>query len=224
MALFDKSAKDYDGWYNSPVGKYVDESETQCMFSLINDIAGAKVLDVGCGTGHLSEKLRAKGADVTGIDVSKEMLKKAEESSENKNLGVMYLNMDVCDLSFEEESFDYVFSMAAFEFIENPTLAFKNIKRVLKPNGTVVIGTIHKNSSWADMYESDAFKETVFANARFKKLSDFEAIDGFEVVKSKQCLFIAPGENENLYTTNNEITWYESGKRGGFLCVKMIKL
>ena len=224
MALFDKSAKDYDGWYNSPVGKYVDETETQCMFSLVDDIAGSKVLDVGCGTGHLSEKLRAKSAEVTGIDVSKEMLKKAEESSNNLDLGIKYLNMDVCDLSFEEESFDCVFSMAAFEFIENPTLAFENIKRVLKPNGTVVIGTIHKNSSWADMYKSEAFKETVFVNARFKTLSDFEAIDGFEVVKSKQCLFIAPGENENLYTMDNEITWYESGKRGGFLCVKMRKL
>ena len=167
--------------------------------------------------------LHERGAHVTGIDVSDGMLAKARKSSTHRRLNIDYMNMNVHDLGFKAHTFDHVFSMAAVEFIPDTALAFRNIHRVLKPGGTAVIGTIHKGSAWADFYESDAFAQTVFAQARFKQLDDFMALSGFEVAASKECLFVPPGRNDEQYTIENEKKEEQNNSRGGFLCVKMIK-
>ena len=224
MALFDKSANDYDGWYQSPMGRYVDTAETACLFALADNIAGKDVLDLGCGTGHLSEMLHARGANVTGIDISDGMLAKARASSKRQGLTIDYINMNVYDLGFAPASFDCVYSMAAVEFIPDTTRSFANLAKVLKPGGSAIIGTIHKDSAWADMYESDAFADTVFAHARFLQRSDFEALDGFDIVDSKECLFVPPGQSDETYTMDNEQIEKQIGRKGGFLCVKMKKL
>lgn len=223
MALFDQSAGDYDAWYQNPVGRFVDTVETQCLFSLADKLSGADILDLGCGTGHLSEMLQNRGANVTGIDISPNMLQKARESSEHLGLGINYRLMDVHDLCFDADTFEAVFSMVAVEFIPDTDLAFKNVAKVVKRGGAVIIGTIQKGSAWADMYQSDAFAQTVFSKACFKQLSDFQRIDGFEVVTSKECLFVPPGLDENAYTRDNDMREEQNGRKGGFLCVKMIK-
>ena len=223
MALFDKSASDYDAWYQNPVGKYVDAVETSCLFSLIGDISGTNILDIGCGTGHLSEMLHKRGAHVTGVDISDGMLANARKSSKRRGLNINYINMNVCKLSFEADTFDHVFSIAAVEFIPDTAMAFHNIHKVLKLGGTAVIGTIHKGSAWADLYGSDAFAQTVFAQARFKQLSDFEKLNGFEISASKECLFVPPGRSDDQYTMENEKQEGQNNRKGGFLCVKMIK-
>lgn len=223
MALFDQSAHEYDSWFQSPVGRFVDETEIDCLFSLADDITGAKILDLGCGTGHLSQKLYHKGAEVTGIDVSQNMLKKARESSQQQNLKINYQYMDVFKLDFPTSSFDYIFSMAALEFMGDTAAVFESIKKVLKPGGSVVIGTIHKGSAWSNLYKSEAFSQTVFANAVFKDINDFNHLDGFKVVSSNECLFVSPGLGDDAYTTDREIQAKQEGFKGGFLCVKLIK-
>lgn len=223
MALFDKSAQDYDSWFQSPVGRFADETETDCLFSLTDDIKGAKILDLGCGTGHLSEKLYHKGAIVTGIDISKEMLQKAWESSQQQNLGIDYRFMDVFKLDFSINSFDCIFSMAALEFMGDTVPIFESIKKVLKKDGIAIIGTIHKGSAWADLYKSESFSQTVFANADFKDINDFNHLDGFKVVSSKECLFVPPGLGDDAYTADQEMKAKQEGCKGGFLCVKLIK-
>lgn len=223
MSLFDNAAKDYDIWFENAVGKFVDDVETKCIFSLVDDIKDKKILDIGCGTGHLSQKLNKKGAQVTGIDISQKMLDKASAKRDELGLDIEYKNMDVYNLKFEDGTFDYVFSMAAFEFIQDMENAFESIKRVLKDDGIIIIGTIQKVGAWADLYESPAFSETVFANAYFKGLSDFKELDGIEVISHKDCLFVPPGKTDDKYTIENEQAIKEKGGIGGFLCVKMKK-
>jgi SAM-dependent methyltransferase len=76
--------------YDSLAEAYAAENETNlvnayyerpAMLELAGDVAGRRILDVGCGTGPLSAALRDRGAVVTGIDVSAEMLKLARRSS-----------------------------------------------------------------------------------------------------------------------------------------------
>jgi ubiquinone biosynthesis O-methyltransferase len=222
-SLFDNAAKDYDVWFDNAVGKFVDLVETECMFSLVDELVGMRVLDIGCGTGHLSQKLCKKGAKVTGIDISEKMLEKACVKKNAKGLDIEYKKMDVYDLEFHDSTFDYVFSMAAFEFIEDMERAFTSIKRVLKDDGIIIIGTIQKVGAWANLYESPAFSETVFANAYFKGLHDFKELDGIKVMSHKDCLFVPPGKTDDKYTLENEQTIKEKGGIGGFLCVKMKK-
>jgi hypothetical protein len=94
---------------------------------------------------------------------------------------------------------------------------------VLKDDGIIVIGTIQKVGAWANLYESPAFSETVFANAYFKGLHDFKELEGIDVIAHSDCLFVPPGQTDDKYTLENEKAIKEKGDIGGFLCVKMKK-
>lgn len=51
MAFFDPVAPEYDKWYQTPIGRFLDEVETKLAFDLFTPRAGARVLDAGCGSG-----------------------------------------------------------------------------------------------------------------------------------------------------------------------------
>ena len=75
---FDKLADSYDNWYNSVVGSMYDRLEKKVFDRLIgNHNKGKQLLEVGCGTGHWSRYFSEKGFEVTGVDISEEMIKAA---------------------------------------------------------------------------------------------------------------------------------------------------
>lgn len=89
------------------------------------------VLEIGAGQGIVCEYLQIQGKQTTAIDI------KFEESKLNSNShnGVTYLEMDGGDLNFQDDSFDLIFSLNAFEHFPNPELVFKECLRVLKTGG-----------------------------------------------------------------------------------------
>jgi len=91
------------------------------------------VLDLGCGTGHLTERLRERGAVVTGIDASPEMIKQARENYPSIEFEVA----DGADFSFPEP-FDAVFSNATLHWILDVDGVIKSVYDSLKPNGRFV--------------------------------------------------------------------------------------
>lgn len=176
MAIFDKEAKMYDDWYKTKLGNFVDKVETKCVFDLFKVRKGMKVLDVGCGTGNFSIKLAKMGCEVIGIDISEEMLKVAKDKAKKEGLNIKFYNMDVYDMKFEDNCFDGVISVTAFEFLKDPEKAIEEMFRVLKPNGYLLIGTINKDSAWGEMYLSKEFqKNSVFKYANFKTVEDMKS-------------------------------------------------
>jgi trans-aconitate methyltransferase len=91
------------------------------------------ILDVGCGTGTLTEKIAEAGAIVTGIDASPEMIAKAKQSYNN----IEFFVKDASNFSFDKR-FDAVFSNATFHWIKNQQQLVQNIYDVLKPGGRLV--------------------------------------------------------------------------------------
>jgi len=218
MSFDKKAASEYDSWYETKLGSFVDEVETKTAFELFQFRKGEKVLDIGCGTGNFSIKLAKKGAEVVGIDVSEAMLAKARKKAEKKNLNIKFYKNDVTSLDFEDNSFDAVFSMAAVEFIDDIKKAFKEMKRVVKPGGKILLGTITKDSDWGEIYQKQAEKEdSVFNDAEFKNPEDLEKLDRKNLIKTKECLFVGPD------TPEEKINWEEEKrlageKKGGFFC------
>ncbi|MBU4204643.1 class I SAM-dependent methyltransferase [Patescibacteria group bacterium] len=94
---------------------------------------GAKILDIGCGTGHYLEQLINYGFNVTGIEPSEKMRKHAESKLPKGTV----VNGSVLNLPFKDNSFDFIFAIEVFRYLNNEDnlCGFKEILRVLKPGG-----------------------------------------------------------------------------------------
>lgn len=219
MAIFDKEANEYDNWYKSKLGGFVDKVETDLAFSLYKPTPEMKILDVGCGTGNFSIKLAEMGCKVVGIDKSGEMLNKAKQKSKDKGLNIEFYTMDIYDINFPDESFDGVFSMAAFEFIKEPKKAYNEMHRVLKKGGPLLIGTINRDSKWGELYISKEFQEnSIFKYADFKSMDDLKSLDIEGVANSGESLFIPPNTEEKDITMDLERK-LSTSENGGFISV-----
>ncbi len=219
MVVFDNDAASYDNWYYSPLGQHVDNMETRCAFELLKPQIGTKILDVGCGTGNFSVKLAKLGCDVTGVDISGEMVKIAEKKAKSENLEINFHLMDVCSLNFNDNTFDAVISITALEFFEKPFDAIDEMFRVLKKEGHLLIGTINRNSNWGQKYvKQGAKKGSVFKYANFKTLEDLKQVKPQNLLASSECLYINPDAKDWEINEQNEKDSAEPG-RGGFLCV-----
>jgi len=170
MAFFDgKTADTYDSWFETPLGALVDKVEKDLFLKCAVPQKGQKVLDLGCGTGHYSLFLAQRGCDVCGVDISEPMLNVARSKSKALSLPVRWVNASLEALSLDEESFDLVYSVTAFEFLSNPQKAALKAWNFVKKGGRLVIAVIGKQSPWARVYGESARndKSSVFAGAHF---------------------------------------------------------
>ena len=100
---------------------------------------GNRVLEVGVGTG-LNLPLYSRDCNVTGIDISKEMLRKAEERV--STLGMVNAKLMVMDgskLAFPDDSFDRVIATYVISAVPDPVKTLLEMRRVCKPSGHLVI-------------------------------------------------------------------------------------
>jgi trans-aconitate methyltransferase len=103
------------------------------LLELLDAKPGERILDIGCGTGHLTAKIAANGAQVIGIDRSAEMIQQACVAYP----ALCFEVMDAREISFSEK-FDAVFSNATLHWIKEPERVVEGISRVLQPNGRFV--------------------------------------------------------------------------------------
>lgn len=102
---------------------------------------GMRVLDVGCGTGVVALTAARLGADVTGIDLTPELVAHARENAGIMNLSVRFAEADVEALPHGDASFDVVVSQFAHMFAPRPEIAIREMLRVLRPGGTLAFST-----------------------------------------------------------------------------------
>ncbi|WP_194455271.1 class I SAM-dependent methyltransferase [Paenibacillus marchantiophytorum] len=95
---------------------------------------GKRVLEVGCGTGRTACYLAEQGCEVTAIDIRPEMIAKAKIRAEKQGAQVDLQVADVCELPFEDLSFDVVLVESVTNFAEAQK-AVSEYFRVLKPGG-----------------------------------------------------------------------------------------
>jgi SAM-dependent methyltransferase len=103
--------------------------------------AGQDVLDVACGTGVVSVTAARRGARVTGIDLTPELLEHARENSQTASVSVDWHEGDVEQLPFGDAAFDVVVSQFGHMFAPRPAVALAEMLRVLKPGGTIAFST-----------------------------------------------------------------------------------
>lgn len=104
----------------------------------------AKILDIGCGAGLLSNALAERGYDVTGIDISKPSLEIAKRYNTAQNK-VLYLCGNAYELPFVEGTFNVVCATDLLEHVENPRRVVEEASRVLSQDGLFFFHTFNRN-------------------------------------------------------------------------------
>lgn len=103
--------------------------------------AGGRVLDVACGTGVVSLAAARRGARVTGLDLTPELVAHARENAAVEGVEVTFLEGDAEALPFEDASFDMVLSQFGHMFAPRPDVVTAELLRVLRPGGTIAFAT-----------------------------------------------------------------------------------
>lgn len=113
---------------------------------LCGGMAGKRIVDVGCGGGILAESMAAKGATVTGIDLSEKALKVARLHQLETGVQVDYRHIAAEALAEEQpEAFDVVTCMEMLEHVPDPVSILAACRRMVKPGGWVFLSTLNRN-------------------------------------------------------------------------------
>jgi SAM-dependent methyltransferase len=111
---------------------------------LLGDVAGRRVLEVGCGSAPCSRWLRAAGADPVALDLSAGMLARAAQLNESSGVAVPLLQADAGALPLADASFDLACSAyGGLPFVADARAVLAEVRRVLRPGGRFVASVNH---------------------------------------------------------------------------------
>lgn len=126
-------------FYESNADRLAQAWDEDRVGALLADVPGKRVLDVGCGHANLSAHLAGEGAEVHGIDVAGEMLRVARQR--HGDLVALYRADFTAPLPFVDGCFDLAVCTLALEHTPDWDGTFRELFRVLRPGGTVVVHT-----------------------------------------------------------------------------------
>lgn len=151
-----------------------------------------RLLDIGCGTGTITQHLCEFSDNVVGLDISCGMIEQAVSYSHNGN--IQWIIADAEHLPFQSSSFEQVFSSMALQWCMPVEYALEEIYRVLKPKGVASVNLMAENSFF-ELSES------------FNNIGDISPVNSFVKVKQLKQALSNRGIPVNL-TVETVVDWY----------------
>ncbi|MET4701366.1 SAM-dependent methyltransferase [Constrictibacter sp. MBR-5] len=185
----------YAAWRGSTLGRITDEIERDLMLSLLGPLPGCSVLDAGCGDGQLALELAGRGARVVGVDASQRMIAAARRRAAGRP-DVSFHVARAEDLPFRAAEFDIALAVTMLCFVEDASVALKEMVRVVKPGGRLVVGDLGRYSSWAAVRRIRGWLGSpVWRHARFRSAPELERLarrEGLTDVSVRGAVFFPP--------------------------------
>ncbi len=189
MNVFEEAAVEYDEWFATH--KWVYQSEVEAVRKFIPETGEG--IEIGVGTGCFSIPFGIK----VGIELSKAM---AEIS---RKRGITVYETKAEHLPFQDNSFDFALMVTTLCFLEDPFQALKEMKRILKHTGRIVIGMLDEDSPPGKLYEEKRKKSKFYRDARFYSVNqvlDWLKKLEFDNLQTVQTIFKNPDEIQSLET------------------------
>jgi ubiquinone/menaquinone biosynthesis C-methylase UbiE len=139
LARYDAVADFYISGFDS-----ADDTVSVALLDLLGPVAGLRVLDVACGHGRITRELSQRGAEVVGIDISANLIRRARETEQNEPLGIRYLHADVTAPGLlSNDQFDRVACSFGLSDIDDLDGTIAAISAALRPRGCLVFSILH---------------------------------------------------------------------------------
>lgn len=145
---YEKQASRYDYIRSASFeGKIVDKLQRELIYKNLG-LKKGKVLEAGCGTGRILLYLAEKGVSCYGIDPSENMLNILRKKAKQKKIKMIVKKADIEKIPFKNNTFDGVYTVHVLMHMPDYKKAFKEMYRVLKPNGKLIMDFPNLNSPW----------------------------------------------------------------------------
>lgn len=158
-AAWNRLSQGYQAQHRIPTDSahYGPWSAPESELNLLGDVAGLRVLEVGCGGGQCSIAFARQGAHATGLDLSDEQLAFARRLAAQEGVSVRFVQGSAADLSaFAAGEYDLVFSAYAFQYVQAMERCLRECNRVLRAGGRLVFSLDHP---FRDCFSDDAEDE-----------------------------------------------------------------
>lgn len=131
-------------------GAYNAHYDRPAVLGLLGDVAGCRILDIGCGSGLYAAELVQRGAEVIGFDNSVRLVRRARQQVGSvADLRVHDLRDPLDWLA--DETIDRAVMALVLHHIDDPVSALREIHRVLRPDGRLVVSTVHPVADWRQL-------------------------------------------------------------------------
>ncbi|WP_267642670.1 class I SAM-dependent methyltransferase [Haloarchaeobius amylolyticus] len=164
---YERLASGYDELGDTkPWNAYLERPAT---LSLVPEIDADRVLDAGCGAGHLTRELQSRGAEVVGLDASPAMLRYARNRV--PTVGFVRANLG-SRLPFRDDAFDGVASSLAFHYVRDWGALFDDLRRILTDDGWVVCSVQHPHADFEGYDDAEDYHAVEQVSATWDSFGD----------------------------------------------------
>ncbi len=206
-SVFDKYAEDYDNWFEK--NKFAYLTELQAIKYFFGNSKNS--IEIGAGTGKFAKPLNVGYA----LEPSSSML---IELKKNSNLKIVKAVAE--NIPYKSNSFETALIVTTICFVKDAKKTLKEIHRILKNNGNIIIGFVDKDSPLGAQYQTNKMKSKFYKNAIFysaSEITDLLKQYDFKNIEFIQTLF---GD----YKTLTEIQIFKKGFGcGNFIVLKAEK-
>lgn len=204
---FDNHLKEYEEWFDG--NRFVYLSELEAIKKVIP--SSGRGVEIGIGSGLFAAPLGIK----EGCDPSDEMRNKAETRE---------LTVTECvaeNLPYESNSIDYILMVTTICFVDDEERTFKEIFRVLKPGGAIIVAFVDKESPVGKIYLAEKSKSLFYKQATFFSTKEILELLQNAGIKTEETLQTVFGSMSEI----NEIQQPKEGHyEGSFVVVKGVKV
>lgn len=187
VSVFDQHAPEYDHWFDENARVY--QTEVAALRTFIS--SKGMGIEVGVGTGRFSIPFGIK----IGVEPSRPMAQIAHSR------GIAVCQALGERLPFRDDEFDFVLLVTVICFVADLPTLLREMRRVLKPGGRIIIGFIDRNSALGQFYESRRDSRKFYRHARFYSAGEVAECTrqvGFGGLHFCQTIFDLPDEASGL--------------------------
>lgn len=207
ISVFERHADEYDRWFDENEQSY--QAEVSALRRLVP--AAGFGIEIGAGTGRFSVPF--------GIRIGVEPSKNMAQIAKARNIAICRAAGE--HLPFCDNQFDFVLLVTVICFVKDVARLLREIKRVIKVGGEIIIGFIDRESALGRLYESRKDTDKFYKEAHFYSVPEVAALVhemGFGELRFCQTIFGLPNDDETAYEVR------DGYGEGAFVAIRATKL